>query len=340
MKTLLLQPASDGAIAQAGALLASGQVVGIPTETVYGLGANALDGTAVQKIFAAKGRPSDNPLIVHIADLAQIYSLTTEVPEAALRLAEAYWPGPMTIILPKASCIPQEVSAGLDTVGIRLPSHPIARAVIRAAGVPIAAPSANLSGRPSTTTAAHVMEDMNGKIAAVVDGGSCAVGVESTVVSLTGETPRLLRPGGISLEQLEAVLGTVEVDRAIVQPIGEDVRVSAPGMKYRHYAPHAPVTVVCGNPERSADYIAAHLTNTCGIICFDEFSSRFSSHITQTIGRSDDYAAQAQAIFDALRTFDHTEVSAIWAQCPDDSGIGLAVANRLKKAAGFHVIEV
>lgn len=340
MKTLLLQPESDGAIAQAGALLVSGQVVGIPTETVYGLGANALDGTAVQKIFAAKGRPSDNPLIVHIADLAQIYSLTTEVPEAALRLAEAYWPGPLTIILPKASCIPQEVSAGLDTVGIRLPSHPIARAVIRAAGVPIAAPSANLSGRPSTTTAAHVMEDMNGKIAAVVDGGSCAVGVESTVVSLTGETPRLLRPGGISLEQLEAVLGTVEVDRAIVQPIGEDVRVSAPGMKYRHYAPHAPVTVVCGNPERSADYIAAHLTNTCGIICFDEFSARFPAHFTQTIGQSNDYAAQAQAIFDALRTFDHTEVSAIWAQCPDDSGIGLAVANRLKKAAGFHVIEV
>ncbi|MFR4977634.1 MAG: L-threonylcarbamoyladenylate synthase [Butyricicoccus sp.] len=340
MKTLLLQPESDGAIAQAGALLVSGQVVGIPTETVYGLGANALDGTAVQKIFAAKGRPSDNPLIVHIADLAQIYSLTTEVPEAALRLAEAYWPGPLTIILPKASCIPQEVSAGLDTVGIRLPSHPIARAVIRAAGVPIAAPSANLSGRPSTTTAAHVMEDMNGKIAAVVDGGSCAVGVESTVVSLTGETPRLLRPGGISLEQLEAVLGTVEVDRAIVQPIGEDVRVSAPGMKYRHYAPHAPVTVVCGNPERSADYIAAHLTNTCGIICFDEFSARFPAHFTQTIGQSNDYAAQAQAIFDALRTFDHTKVSAIWAQCPDDSGIGLAVANRLKKAAGFHVIEV
>ena len=340
MKTLLLQPESDGAIAQAGALLVSGQVVGIPTETVYGLGANALDGTAVQKIFAAKGRPYDNPLIVHIADLAQIYSLTTEVPEAALRLAEAYWPGPMTIILPKASCIPQEVSAGLDTVGIRLPSHPIARAVIRAAGVPIAAPSANLSGRPSTTTAAHVMEDMNGKIAAVVDGGSCAVGVESTVVSLTGETPRLLRPGGISLEQLEAVLGTVEVDRAIVQPIGEDVRVSAPGMKYRHNAPHAPVTVVCGNLERSADYIAAHLTNTCGIICFDEFSARFPAHFTQTIGQSNDYAAQAQAIFDALRTFDHTEVSAIWAQCPDDSGIGLAVANRLKKAAGFHVIEV
>lgn len=340
METLLLHPDSDGAIAQAGALLASGHVVGIPTETVYGLGANALDGAAVRQIFAAKGRPSDNPLIVHIADFDQIYSLTAQVPDTAIRLANAYWPGPMTIILPKADCIPDEVSAGLDTVGIRLPSHPIARAVIRAAGVPIAAPSANLSGRPSTTTAAHVMEDMDGKIAAVVDGGACAVGVESTVISLAGEVPRLLRPGGISLEQLQAVLGTVEVDRAIRQQIGDDVKVSAPGMKYRHYAPHAPVTAVCGDPQRGADYIHAHLANTSGVICFDEFAECFPSHIVHTIGRSDDPAAQAHAIFDALRAFDHTDVSEIWAQCPDDSGIGLAVANRLKKAAGFHVIEV
>ena len=340
MKTLLLHPDSDGAIAQAGALLASGQVVGIPTETVYGLGANALDGAAVRQIFAAKGRPADNPLIVHIADFDQIYSLTAHVPDAAIQLAEAYWPGPMTIILPKAACIPNEVSAGLHTVGIRLPSHSVARAVIRAAGVPIAAPSANLSGRPSTPTAAHVMEDMDGKIAAVVDGGSCAVGVESTVISLAGDIPRLLRPGGISLEQLEAVLGTVEVDRAIREQIGNDVKVSAPGMKYRHYAPHAPVTAVCGDPERGADYIHTHLTPNSGVICFDEFATRFPSHIVHTIGRSDDPAAQARAIFDALRAFDPTDVSSIWAQCPDDSGIGLAVANRLKKAAGFHVIEV
>lgn len=340
MKTLLLHPDTEDAIAQAGTLLAAGQVVGIPTETVYGLGANALDGAAVRKIFAAKGRPTDNPLIVHIADFDQIYDLTTCVPEAAVHLAAAYWPGPMTIILPKAACIPDEVSAGLDTVGIRLPSHPIARAVIRAAGVPIAAPSANLSGRPSTTTAAHVMEDMEGKIAAVVDGGACTVGVESTVVSLAGDTPRLLRPGGISLEQLEAVLGTVEVDRAIRQQIGDDVQVSAPGMKYRHYAPHAPVTAVCGDPARGADYIHAHLNPNAGVICFDEFAVRFPAQIVHTIGRSDDAAAQARAIFDALRAFDHTAVTEIWAQCPDDSGIGLAVANRLKKAAGFHVIEV
>lgn len=342
MNTLLLHPEDAGAIAQAGELLKAGQVVGIPTETVYGLGANALDGSAVRQIFAAKGRPADNPLIVHIADFDQIYGLVSEVPEAAHRLADAYWPGPMTIILPKADCIPQEVSAGLSTVGIRLPSHPVARAVIRAAGVPIAAPSANTSGRPSTTTAAHVMEDMTGKIAAVVDGGPCQVGVESTVISLAGDRPRLLRPGGISLEQLEAVLGPVEVDRAVRQQIGDDVRVSAPGMKYRHYAPHAPVTAVCGDPEQGAAYIADQIQTlpACGVICFDEFADRFPGHIVRTIGRADDQAAQAHAIFDALRAFDQTDVTAIFAQCPDDSGIGLAVANRLKKAAGFHVVEV
>ena len=200
MNTLFLDPAvQPDAVERAAELLRAGEVVGIPTETVYGLGADALNGAAVRKIFAAKGRPSDNPLIVHIADFEQITPLVTRVPDEARALAEAYWPGPMTIILPKAACIPDEVSCGLDTVGIRLPSHPLARAIIRAAGTPVAAPSANTSGRPSTTTAAHVMEDMAGKIAAVVEGGACAVGVESTVISLAGEQPRLLRPGGISL---------------------------------------------------------------------------------------------------------------------------------------------
>ena len=339
MNTILLA-ADEAGIAQAGQLLADGQVVGIPTETVYGLGANALDGAAVRQIFAAKGRPSDNPLIVHIADFEQIYDLVTVVPAHAKRLAQAYWPGPMTIILPKAACIPDEVSCGLDTVGIRLPSHPVARAVIRAAGVPIAAPSANTSGRPSTTTAAHVMEDMQGKISAVLDGGACAVGVESTVISLAGERPRLLRPGGVSHEQLEAVLGPVEIDRAVTQKIGDDVRVSAPGMKYRHYAPHAPVTAVCGDPEKGAAYIAEHLSTGAGVICFDEYADRFAGHIVHRIGAADDLGAQARHIFDALRAFDETDVTEIWAQCPDDAGLGLAVANRLKKAAGFHVINV
>lgn len=341
MKTLLLDPAKDPtALAQAAALLRAGEVVGMPTETVYGLAANALDGAAVAKIFAAKGRPQDNPLIVHIAGREQLARLARTVPESALRLAERFWPGPLTMILPKGDCIPDEVSAGLDTVGIRLPSHPVARALIREAGMPLAAPSANTSGRPSTTTSAHVLEDLGGKIPAVVEGGPCAVGVESTVVSLAGSVPRLLRPGGVSLEQLRTVLGTVEVDRALREKIGDDVRVSAPGMKYRHYAPKAPVTVVCGDPERTAAYIARHAGANAGILCFSEYAPRFERHESRVIGASGDVQTQARRVFDALRSFDETGVSEIWAQCPDDAGLGLAVANRLKKAAGFHIVNV
>lgn len=341
MKTLLLDPIrDDGALRQAGALLRAGEVVGMPTETVYGLAANALDGAAVAKIFLAKGRPQDNPLIVHIADKEQLSTLARMVPEGARKLADAFWPGPLTIILPKAACIPDEVSAGLDTVGIRLPSHPVARALIHEAGVPLAAPSANLSGRPSTTTSGHVMEDLGGKIPAIVEGGPCAVGVESTVVSLAGNVPRLLRPGGVSLEQLESVLGSVEVDRALREKIGDEVRVSAPGMKYRHYAPKAPVTVVCGDPERTAVYITRHAGLDAGVICFSECAFQFEMHERRVIGSSDDVQTQARRVFDALRSFDATDVTEIWAQCPDDTGLGLAVANRLKKAAGFKVVNV
>lgn len=341
LQTKLLDPVKDKtAYAQAAALLRAGEVVGMPTETVYGLAANALDGAAVAKIFIAKGRPQDNPLIVHIADKEQLYGLVRDVPEGAEKLADRYWPGPLTMILPKADCIPDEVSAGLDTVGIRFPSHPVARELIRAAGVPLAAPSANTSGRPSTTTSAHVMEDLNGKIPAVVEGGPCMVGVESTIVSFAGEKPRLLRPGGISLEQLQQVLGEVEVDRALREAIGDDVRVSAPGMKYRHYAPKAPVTVVCGDPERTAAYITRHASLKAGIICFSECAFQFELRERRVIGSSEDVQTQARRIFDALRSFDETNVPEIWAQCPDDTGLGLAVANRLKKAAGFHVVNV
>ena len=341
MKTLLLDPIRDnGALRQAGALLRAGEVVGMPTETVYGLAANALDGAAVAKIFLAKGRPQDNPLIVHIADKEQLSTLARMVPESARKLADAFWPGPLTIILPKAACIPDEVSAGLETVGIRLPSHPVARALIREAGVPLAAPSANLSGRPSTTTSGHVMDDLGGRIPAIVEGGPCAVGVESTVVSLAGDVPRLLRPGGVSLEQLESVLGSVEVDRALREKIGDEVRVSAPGMKYRHYAPKAPVTVVCGDPERTAVYITRHAGLDAGVICFSECAFQFEMHERRVIGSSDDVQTQARRVFDALRSFDATDVTEIWAQCPDDTGLGLAVANRLKKAAGFKVVNV
>lgn len=342
MQTKLLRPSEDPtAIEQAGALLRAGEVVGIPTETVYGLAADALNPQAVARIFEAKGRPQDNPLIVHIAEIETVHEIAAEFPPEAQALAEAYWPGPMTIILPKLDRIPMITSGGLNTVGIRFPSHPMAQAIIRAAGTPLAAPSANTSGRPSTTTAQHVMEDLKGKIAAVVDGGACSVGVESTVVSLCGERPRLLRPGGISLEQLRAVLGEVDVDRALREKIDDSEKVSAPGMKYRHYAPKAPVTVVFGTPKTSADYIYAQLGENSGVLCFDDCAARFqNAAVVETFGPSDDPEEQAREVFDALRRFDETDCTEIYAQCPPSDGIGLAVANRIKKAAGFHIIDL
>lgn len=342
MHTKLLRLSEDpAAIEEAGALLRAGEVVGIPTETVYGLAANALDPAAVARIFEAKGRPQDNPLIVHIAEFQTITSIAAEVPAQAKALAATFWPGPLTIILPKRREIPMITSGGLHTIGIRFPSHPLAQAIIRAAGIPLAAPSANLSGRPSTTTAQHVMEDLDGKIAAVVDGGPCSVGVESTVVSLCGERARLLRPGGISLEQLREVLGEVDVDRALREKIDDGETVSAPGMKYRHYAPKAPVTVVFGTPQASADYIFAHLGENSGVLCFNECAARFRDHAAvETFGPADDAAEQAREVFDALRRFDDTDCTEIFAQCPPAAGIGLAVSNRIKKAAGFHVIDL
>lgn len=341
METILLSPETDGAaIRKAAALLLQDEIVGMPTETVYGLAANALHGHAVAKIFAAKNRPPDNPLIVHIADWEQVAALCPAIPPQAKPLADAFWPGPLTMILPKADCIPKEVSCGLDTVGIRLPSHPLARALIRTAGVPLAAPSANTSGRPSTTTAAHVLEDMNGKIAAVLDGGACGVGVESTVISLATPIPRLLRPGGVTLEQLKTVLGKVEVDRALYESIGEDVRVSAPGMKYRHYAPKAPLTVIRGNPTQTAQYISKEASAGDGILCFDEYKNTFPHCIVLSFGSRDDLATQAREIFGCLRRFDRMNVRQIWAQCPSDDGLGLAIANRMQKAAGFHLVQL
>ena len=254
MQTNLYQitPDDQPALAEIGALLRAGGLIGIPTETVYGLAANALDGQAVAKIFQAKGRPQDNPLIVHIAAFSQLYPLVGEVPTQAIRLARAYWPGPLTMILPKSPAIPEEVSAGLDTVAVRMPSHPLARAIIQAAGVPLAAPSANLSGSPSPTTAQHVLADMAGRIQAVVDGGPCSVGVESTVVTLASPCPRLLRPGGITPEQLRAVLGKVEIDRAVEEQLAVGEKAASPGMKYKHYAPKAHVVILRGPFQRYA----------------------------------------------------------------------------------------
>ncbi len=327
-------------VQRAAQLLRDGGLVGIPTETVYGLGANGLNPEAVARIFQAKGRPQDNPLILHIPSAEHLERYCEEIPDSAYALARTYWPGPLTMILRRKPIVPDVVTAGLDTVGMRCPSHPLCRAILEAADVPVAAPSGNTSGRPSPTAAAHMWEDMDGKIDAIVDGGPCAVGVESTIVDLTERTPRLLRPGGITLEQLQAVLGAVEVDPAVTRLMGAGERPRAPGMKYRHYAPRAPVTVVAGDPARSAAYIQENAAPGDGVICFDEFVPLFGARYIQRLGSAADKGEQARHIFDALRAFDHTPAQAIWAQCPDPSGLGLAIANRLNKAAGFHIIQI
>ena len=335
---------TENDLPQAAEIIRRGGLVGIPTETVYGLGANGLDPKAVSRIFEAKGRPQDNPLILHITDVSWLERYCKEIPLTAYKLAEAYWPGPMTMILPRKDMVPDAVTAGLDTVGMRCPSHILCHELIRLADVPIAAPSGNTSGRPSPTTADHMREDMDGKIDAIVDGGPCSVGVESTIIDLTCTPPRLLRPGGISLEQLRAVLGQVDVDPAVTRLLGAGEKPKAPGMKYRHYAPKAPVTVVSGDPKTSAEYIAAHAAPEDGVICFDEFMPLFTSRTgtkpVMDLGPAGDKEEQARHIFDALRSFDHTQVAAIWAQCPDTEGIGLAITNRLNKAAGFQIIKV
>ena len=324
----------------AAGIIAGGGLLGIPTETVYGLGANGLDPAAVGAIFAAKGRPQDNPLILHIPGAEWLERYCTEIPAAAYGLARRFWPGPLTMILKRKALVPDAVTAGLDTVGMRCPDCTVTRAVIAGAGVPIAAPSGNASGRPSPTTAQAMLEDMEGKIDAILDDGPCAVGVESTIIDLTVQPPRLLRPGGVTLEELEEALGPIEVDEAVRRLMAPGEQPKAPGMKYRHYAPKAPVTVVKGAPEETAEYIMKNLGPESGVICFEEYRGRFPGHLVETLGPAADQAAQARHIFEALRAFDHLDVTDIWAQSPTDTGIGLAVTNRLNKAAGFHIIEL
>ena len=340
MNTIVFHPESDpNAVRDAAAILRRGGLLGIPTETVYGLGADALNEDAVSRIFLAKGRPQDNPLIIHVPDASWLERYCRSVPPAAYQLAERFWPGPLTMILPRRDIVPLQTTGGLETVGVRCPNHPVTLAIIEAAGVPIAAPSGNTSGRPSPTTAPHMIEDMDGRIDGIVDGGPCTVGVESTIIDLTVTPPRLLRPGGLPLESLRQVLGEVAVDKAVTGLLAAGERPRAPGMKHRHYAPHAPVTVVTGEPERSARRIQGLLSDTAGVICFDEYAPLFPGHIIHKLGPAADKSAQARHVFDALRTFDGTDVTEIFAQCPDDGGLGLAVANRLKKAAGFHLVD-
>ena len=326
-------------ISAAAKILREGGLGAIPTETVYGLGANGLDPNAVNRIFEAKGRPQDNPLILHVTGAQWLPRYCRDIPPIAYVLARKFWPGPLTMILKRSPVVPDETTAGLDTVAVRCPNHPVTLSIIREAGIPIAAPSANTSGRPSCTTAQDVLEDMDGKIEGVVDGGACTVGVESTILDLTCEPPRLLRPGGLPLEDLERLIGHIDVDKAVTGKLEEGEKPKAPGMKYRHYAPKAPVTVVTGSPEASAAEITRRVSPTSGVICFDEYVHMFPEQEVHALGPAADKLTQAQRVFDALRTFDGSAVTEVYAQCPDNRGLGLAIGNRLKKAAGFHIIE-
>lgn len=343
MKTLHLSNTQQD-IETAAAVLRDGGLVAMPTETVYGLAANALDGNAVRRIFEAKGRPMDNPLIVHIADVGDIerLSLTADFPEKAQQLANAFWPGPLTIIMKKGAAIPDEVSAGLSTVAIRLPSHPDARRLIAQSGLPLAAPSANTSGKPSPTTARHVMDDMDGRIDAVIDGGACDVGVESTVITVATGIPRILRPGIVTREEIEAVIGPVEVDKAVLNQLENDEKASSPGMKYKHYAPRARVILVRGSDKNYTDFVnrCYKRDGDCAALCYAEDVNSITAP-TVSLGSKTDLKQQAQALFDALRAVDELDgVNTVYAHCPTTQGVGMALYNRLIRAAAFQVISL
>ena len=329
---------------RAGDILKNGGVVAIPTETVYGLAANALDEDAVKNIFKAKGRPQDNPLIVHISDFEDIKKLVLELPCSAITLAEKFWPGPLTMILKKSEIVPDVVSASLPTVAIRFPSNIYARAVIEAAGVPLAAPSANLSGKPSPTTAQHVLRDLSGKIPMILDGGACEIGLESTVIDLTGEIPMLLRPGGVTLRELRECLGEVAVNPKISEEVQDNEPVASPGMKYKHYAPNAPVAIVDGSFEKFCEFILKNANDKkVAVLCFSEEQSAFGElGITAvSYGSLKKPNELAENLFSALRELDDLSPDIIYARQPEKGdGIELAVINRLSRAAAFTHISL
>ncbi len=329
--------ASPQDLAECGALLRQGELVCFPTETVYGLGANALDPAAVAKIFHVKNRPADNPLIAHISDWTMLDQVIDTMPEEIQKLAERFWPGPLTVVLPRGPKIPDIVSAGLPTVAVRCPEHPIARALIREAGVPIVAPSANLSGRPSPTCLDHCKEDLNDKVAAIIDGGRCSIGLESTVLApMGGRKLKLLRPGGITLPMLEEAGFEVELDPAILAPVKEGQKVSSPGMLHRHYAPKAPMVIVTGEAEKVCSAIQEKQGDGIWVLAFDEYRDRFTQSLS--FGSERDPLSQSKALFEALRKFDTLPCKQIYAMYPTDEGVGLAVRNRLLRAASFQII--
>lgn len=330
-------------------ILKNGGLVAFPTETVYGLGANALNEEAAGKIYAAKGRPSDNPLIAHIADFGDLDPLVAEIPEAGRKLMEAFWPGPLTLIFLKSDLVPYGTTGGLDTVAVRMPSDPVAKALIRLAGVPVAAPSANTSGRPSPTTADHVWQDMNGKIDMIVDGGPVGIGVESTIIDVSGDVPMILRPGAVTREMAGSVLGfEIGLDPAITEngPLNADVRPKAPGMKYKHYAPKADLTLVEGQPEAVIECInrlaMEKIDAGCrvGIICTEETKAEYPFGIVRSMGVRAREETIAHNLYAVLREFDDLEADYIFSESFSRDHLGQAIMNRLSKAAGYHIIKL
>lgn len=333
-------------IAGAGLILRQGGLVAFPTETVYGLGADATNARAVARIFKAKGRPPDNPIIVHVASRSQLSAFVVRVPTEAKILMDAFWPGPLTIILPAGRGVPEAVTAGLATVAVRMPDHPVALALIRAAGVPVAAPSANLSGKPSPTHAAHVLQDLDGRIEAILDGGPAGVGVESTVLDLTAEAPIILRPGGITPEELSACLGKVIIDSDVVTGCYDGESPRSPGMKYTHYAPRAPLLLVTGSQSAVALKIRqmarAEMSGgrRVGILTYSDSSDFSAAGEVVVAGRREKPETVAAGLYSALRRFNELSVDVILAEGLEEKGVGLAVMNRLKKAAGGRIIQV
>lgn len=332
-------------ISKCGRILREGGIVAFPTETVYGLGADALNPKAIKKVFAAKGRPSDNPLIIHVSRVEDIEPLVEEIPEKAYKAMAEFWPGPLTIILKKTQLVPREISGGLATVAIRMPSHPIALKLIEAAGLPIAAPSANTSGRPSPTKADHVIEDLKGKVDAIISGGDSRVGIESTVLDMTGDIPLILRPGGITREMLEKVLGEVAIDPAVEGPTSGKTKPKSPGMKYTHYSPRAEMVVVEGEPDSVVSKIKQLKSQyekenkKVGIICTDETLVNYDKGIIKSLGSRRQLNIIAANLFKVLREFDKTDVEIILCESVDSIDLGQAIMNRLSKAAGYHIYK-
>ena len=332
-------------VKKAAEIIKRGGLVAFPTETVYGLGANGLDENAVPKIYEAKGRPSDNPLILHISKLDEIEDIVKEIPKYALILAEEFWPGPLTMVFKKSERVPYRTTGGLESVAIRMPSNKIARELIKAAGVPIAAPSANSSGRPSPTKAAHVIYDLDGKIDMVIDGGEVDIGIESTIVDVTGEVPVILRPGFITEKMLSEAIGRVEIDEVVksLSP-DKDLKPKAPGMKYRHYAPRGKMTIYKGSHSKVVERINEEISKLegkkTGVLATDETKSYYRADIIISLGSREDGESIAHNLFDALRKFDDDDVEFIYSEGFDENKLGFAIMNRLHKSAGYNIINV